>query len=105
MKYTLQNLLADFDERFLFKSNVAGDPAIEYVNQPNIIQDTEPIKQFLTEKITKLVTEAIDEYKEALIWCSASEDFQIEGKARKGWEKICIPLLKRQQILSVLSEK
>lgn len=26
--------------------------------------------------------------KEALIWCSGSDDFQIEGKARKGWEKI-----------------
>lgn len=30
----------------------------------------------------------IEELKEALIWCSGSEDFQIGGKARKGWEKI-----------------
>jgi len=32
---------------------------------------------------------------DALIWCSASEDFQIGGKARKGWEKICKPLIKK----------
>lgn len=37
--------------------------------------------------------EEIIKYKDALIWCSGSEDFQLEGKARKGWEKICIPLL------------
>ena len=35
-----------------------------------------------------------EKYQNALIWCSGSEDFQIGGKARKGWEKICIPLLK-----------
>ena len=31
---------------------------------------------------------------DALIWCSGSDDFQVGGKARKGWEKICLPLLK-----------
>jgi len=35
----------------------------------------------------------IDTYREALIWCSGSGDFQYEGKARKGWEGICKPLL------------
>lgn len=33
-------------------------------------------------------------YQDALIWCSGSDDFQIGGKAREGWEKICLPLLK-----------
>ena len=33
-------------------------------------------------------------FVDALIWCSGSEDFQVEGKARKGWEKICLPLLR-----------
>lgn len=30
---------------------------------------------------------------EALIWCSGSEDFAPEGKARAGWLKLCKPLL------------
>ena len=34
---------------------------------------------------------------DALIWCSGSEDFQIGGKARRGWEKICLPLLKDEK--------
>ena len=31
--------------------------------------------------------------RNALIWCSGSDDFQIGGKSRKGWEKLCVPLL------------
>ena len=31
---------------------------------------------------------------EALAWCSGSQDFQVEGAARIGWEKLCAPLLK-----------
>lgn len=31
--------------------------------------------------------------RNALIWCSGSDDFQIGGKARGGWEKLCMPLL------------
>jgi len=31
---------------------------------------------------------------EALKWCSGSDDFQVGGKAREGWEKICLPLLR-----------
>jgi hypothetical protein len=30
---------------------------------------------------------------EALIWCSASQDFQESGIAREGWLKLCKPLL------------
>lgn len=36
----------------------------------------------------------INRYQEALIWCSASEDFQEGGKARVGWLKLGAPLLK-----------
>lgn len=36
----------------------------------------------------------IEEYRQALMWCSASMDYQINGKARKGWEAICEPLLR-----------
>ena len=35
---------------------------------------------------------------DALIWCSGSDDFQVGGKARKGWEKICLPLLKDEKL-------
>ncbi len=35
----------------------------------------------------------IDELKDALVWCSGSNDFALDGKARIGWEKICLPLI------------
>jgi hypothetical protein len=38
--------------------------------------------------------EVIDNYIEALQWCSGSGDFQVEGKARKGWNRLCVPLIK-----------
>lgn len=31
--------------------------------------------------------------REALIWCSGSDDFQDGGKAREGWLKLCAPLI------------
>lgn len=31
--------------------------------------------------------------EEALQWCSGSDDFQEGGVARKGWLKVCAPLL------------
>lgn len=30
----------------------------------------------------------------ALQWCGGSADFNTDGKARKGWLKICAPFLK-----------
>ena len=36
----------------------------------------------------------IGKLEEALIWCSGSDDFAVGGKARKGWLKLCKPLLK-----------
>jgi len=33
------------------------------------------------------------ELLEALIWCSGSDDFQVGGKARVGWEKLCQPII------------
>lgn len=31
--------------------------------------------------------------QEALAWCSGSPSFAVGGKARKGWLKLCRPLL------------
>jgi hypothetical protein len=36
---------------------------------------------------------AVERYREALIWCSGSDDFSPGGKAREGWEKMVLPLL------------
>jgi hypothetical protein len=35
----------------------------------------------------------LDECAEALIWCSGSNDFQRDGQASVGWEKLCRPLI------------
>lgn len=36
----------------------------------------------------------IDDYREALIWASGADDFQVGGKAREGFERIMLPLLR-----------
>ena len=35
----------------------------------------------------------VAELEEALIWCSGSNDFQVDGQARAGWLKLCAPLI------------
>jgi hypothetical protein len=50
-----------------------------------------------TEMDVDLATEfakLLDDYIEALVWCSGASDFAPEGKAREGWEKIVAPLIK-----------
>ena len=37
----------------------------------------------------------IDKYREALIWCSASQEFGINGSAREGWVKIRDELIQK----------
>ena len=41
---------------------------------------------------------ALEESREALMWCSGSADFGAGGKAREGWLKICEPLLRRKAL-------
>ena len=43
--------------------------------------------------LAEAFAEIIDEYREALIWCSGSADFGPEGQARVGWLKIVKQLL------------
>ena len=50
--------------------------------------------QALIEAFKKDTAVKVSALQDALIWCSGSDDFQLEGKARVGWEKICVPLLK-----------
>lgn len=47
----------------------------------------------LAEAVAEKIMETVEPYVDALIWCSASEDFQLEGQARKGYEKLVRPLI------------
>jgi len=60
----------------------------------DIIMPTEELERIGNELAAKIEQE-IEQLKEALIWCSGSEDFAEGGKAEKGWKKICQPLLKK----------
>ena len=51
-------------------------------------------KFVLIPEVTEEVARIIDEYREALMWCSGSADFGQGGKAEIGWKKICELLLK-----------
>ena len=61
----------------------------------------EPLNCPLTKESLTIIMQAITEQeqaelqamREALQWCSGSADFQEGGQARKGWLKICKPLL------------
>ena len=53
----------------------------------------------LAEAMAEKILEVVAPYRDALIWCSGSEDFGPGGKARKGWNKICRPLLARADTL------
>ena len=44
--------------------------------------------------LAEAFAERLDRYIEALQWCSGSADFGTGGQARKGWLKLCEPLLK-----------
>ena len=47
----------------------------------------------MVPELATVFAEIIDDYREALIWCSGSADFGPGGQATKGWDKICKPLI------------
>jgi hypothetical protein len=49
--------------------------------------------QGVDEALVELFERELEKYKEALIWCSAASDFQVGGKAREGWKRLCQPLI------------
>jgi hypothetical protein len=53
----------------------------DMTNESALLEAIEPLLS-LTEHLV-----------EALIWCSASQDFQEGGQAREGWLKLCKPLI------------
>jgi len=50
-------------------------------------------KTVMDPVLAEVVAEKLDQFLEALQWCGGSGDFAPEGKARKGWKKVCQPLL------------
>ena len=71
------------------------------IRYPDRYEDLpERIKEFdrvLARYILVLLQKNRQKFIDALIWCSGSDDFQIGGKARKGWEKMCLPLIKDEK--------
>jgi len=45
-------------------------------------------------RLAEAFANTLDKYIDALRWCGGSADFQIDGKARRGWNKIVIPLIR-----------
>ena len=43
--------------------------------------------------LAEVIAEKIDEYLDALQWCSGSADFGPGGQAKKGWDRCVRPLL------------
>ena len=88
-----------------FKENLKGknivtNEDIEIVNPDFLAKRFRRIlrhyfKPFIKELLNSEKSKDRQKFIDALIWCSGSEDFQIGGKARKGWEKICKPLIKK----------
>jgi hypothetical protein len=58
--------------------------------------DPKTSDRIMDHVLCEVVAKKFDQFLEALQWCSGSEDFQIGGKAREGWEKLCVPLLTHQ---------
>ena len=52
-------------------------------------------EQVMTKKSKALrkAERQILQLQEALAWCSGSPSFATDGEARKGWLKLCLPLL------------
>jgi len=68
-----------------------GDPWYEYTFRgeagPGLYSITD-----MTKRI-EAAEARVAELETALLWCSGSADFNEGGVARKGWQKLCAPLL------------
>ena len=78
-----ENWEKEFDENFESEIKGLGE-----------IWESHKIKSFIRQLLIQEKAKDRQKFIDALIWCSGSDDFQVGGKARKGWEKICLPLLK-----------
>ena len=90
-----------FEENLKGK-NIVTNEDVEIVNSNFLAKEFRRIlrhyfKPFILELLKSEKKRDRQKFIDALIWCSGSEDFQIGGKARKGWEKICLPLIKDEK--------
>ena len=90
-KEEIENWKKEFDEISYYQKVKMKDGSYILVCQNSHL--IEKIRQLLKYEKEKDRQKFID----ALIWCSGSDDFQVGGKARKGWEKICLPLLRDEK--------
>ena len=44
-------------------------------------------------ELAEVFASIIEDYRQALIWCSGSADFGPGGQAEVGWDKVCKPLI------------
>ena len=44
--------------------------------------------------LAEAFADILDDYIHALQWCGGSSDFNVGGKARRGWDKIVVPLIR-----------
>ena len=63
-----------------------------------LVGDYQAYSDSLTARVREL-EDALGEYRDALIWCSGSDDFNVGGRARKGWLKVCAPLIGTEGML------
>ena len=86
LKNQKENWEKEFDENFESEIKGLGE-----------IWESHKIKSFIRQLLIQEKIKNRQKFIDALIWCSGSDDFQVGGKARKGWEKICLPLLKKDE--------
>lgn len=90
----MENKLTQYEREALEKWDVVYPPiTVGYDGNEMDCVIRESQRLFLAQSLQGQRKVIEDKYKDALIWCSGSEDFQVGGKAREGWEKICLPLL------------
>ena len=53
----------------------------------------------------KELKQAVRELAESLVWCSGSNDFALDGKARKGWKKGPMKILRSQIVKRIMQEE
>ena len=80
----------EWAERALRAERKLADTAIDYKKR---CEELEKACAEWAERALRAEARA-ERLEEALLWCSGSDDFNEGGVARKGWLKVCAPLLR-----------
>ena len=83
-------------EEILFENEI-GDGWIKISEGKQLTGEYQKIINKVAQLLIQEKAKNRQKFIDGLIWCSGSEDFQVGGKARKGWEKICLPLLRDEK--------